>query len=151
MARIYLLFFTLLLSISLFPSCSSDSQSESDAADAALLDSIAESEATEVPLSIELTAPELLGKWKLASQRVGELFISPSEIDEPVREFKANGEMVLTSNTSEPHTITYTYLNGVVSTLQEGDQLVSYLSADSLILTETVDGVEAEYVFTKLP
>lgn len=150
MARIYPLFFALLFLICFFPSCSSDSQSESEAVEAALLDSIAASEVIEAPLSIELTAPELLGKWKLASQRVGELFISPSEIDEPVREFKANGEMVLTSNTSEPHTITYTYLDGVVSTLQEGDQLVSYLSADSLVLTETVDGVEAEYVFTKL-
>ena len=103
------------------------------------------------PMAIELTAPELLGKWQLVNQRVGELFISPAEIDNPVREFTADGQMILTTNASDPHTVSYTYLDGVISTLQEGDQLVSFLSADSLVLTETVDGVEAEYVYRKVP
>ena len=105
---------------------------------------------TVIPLSIEVTAPELIGKWKLVNQRVGDMFISPSEIDEPVREFMADGKMILSTNTSGPQVIEYTYLKGVISTLQEGDQKVALLSADSLILTETVDGVEAEYTFSKV-
>lgn len=150
MRPIYPFILVLALLTFLFVACGGDEGNTGDA-EGEYAAELSDSTGAAIPLSIESTAPELIGKWKLVNQRVGDLFISPSEIDEPVREFTADGKMRLSTNSSSPQTIQYTYLDGVISTLQEGDQYVSFLSADSLVLTETVDGVEAEYIFAKIP
>ena len=134
----------------LFIACGEEGGSASTGEGEQVSDGTTDSAEAEMARDMEKSAPELIGKWKLTNQRIGDLFISPSEIDEPVRQFTADGKMILSNQTSASQTIQYTYLDRVISTLQEGDQYVKHLSADSLVLTETVDGVEAEYIFIKI-
>lgn len=147
--RILNLFPALMLAL-FMGACQSGSQQapEGTLSDTLTVDSVIDPSAMPAPDEI---SPDLIGKWQTVQIRIGDLFMSTDDIELPIREFQENGTMIIHSAGAAPQTISFSYQPGSIFSEQEGEENIELLTADSLILSRTVDGDKAEYVYVKNP
>jgi len=95
-------------------------------------------------------AASLTGKWRNVGMRLGNMFLSADDIARPNRTFTPEGKMIISPLGVEAVISDFVYEDHLIKSNQEGKEIVSLLTADSLIIISVIDGEESQYIYLRV-
>ena len=103
---------------------------------------------SEAPASL---TEQLYGTWRLTERKMGVQPLAMEDDDESFLEFNDDGTIIITSNGMEPASADFsTTGQSIISDLYDNPQIIKTISADKLILIEKIDGVDIDYIYTRV-
>jgi len=96
---------------------------------------------------------ELTGSWIAVELNVGELIMTAEDMEEqgipaPTRTFNSNYTMKFGENEDMP-LIPFSYVDQIIISDEQGNEMIEKLNSDTLIITHTIDGEKSRYVYVK--
>lgn len=85
--------------------------------------------------------PELVGKWKIISKKVGDIPLTDTDLGTATITITKENKLIRETPDLDPQLLNFTYAEGMIITEQEGEQQITKLTPDSLILSSSIDGI----------
>lgn len=94
-----------------------------------------------IPPQTYEVVPELVGRWKIVSKRVGDIPLTDTDLGTATITITKENKLIRETPELDPQLLNFTYAEGMIITEQEGEQQIIKLTQDTLVLSSSIDGI----------